>query len=287
MITIDNEKCARCGTCEQVCPTLVISKIDNDMVFAYENSCISCYHCVAVCPVGAVQCDEFPLDDFKKIPATKPPSAASIRNLLLSRRSVREFKNKEVSRELLEKLIEIASCSPTGSNEQRVSLSIITDKNVLDSIDARVYKTFDSIAKVADTGIARYLVRTVAGEEAAEDMTAMVGNLKRIGEAEGNRGKILYRGAPVLVVAHCGSDAPMGHDDCVIALANMTVAANSHGLGATWIGFLVAAAKIDPLIKKKLGVPLKNTIHSAIILGWPKYKYKRFIPRETVPVKWI
>lgn len=287
MITIDNEKCTMCGSCEQVCPTLVINKADKKMVYAHEISCIDCYHCVAVCPVGAIECDEFSLDEFKKIPATKPPSPASIRNLLLGRRSVREFKNKEVSRELLEKLVEIASCSPTGSNEQSVNLSIITDKKVLDAVDARVYRSFDSIAKVADTGIARYLVRTVAGEDTAADMNAMIGNMKRVGEAEGSRSKILYRGAPVLVVAHCGSDAPMGHDDCVIALANMTVAANSHGLGATWIGFLVMAGKIDPLIKKKIGIPMKNTIHAALILGWPKYKYKRFIPRETVPVKWI
>lgn len=287
MITFDNEKCTRCGACEQVCPAMVIEKIENNMEFVHQNACIECYHCVAVCPVGAVECDEFGLDAFKKIPATKPPSPANVRNLLLGRRSIREFKDKEVPRDILEQLVEIASCAPTGTNEQGVQLSIVTDRNVINKVDRKIHRSFKNIASIADTGIARYLVRAVAGEEKAMDIETMVENLKRFDNAEGARGKIVLRGAPVLIVAHCGTDVPTGHDDCLISLSNVTVAANSHGLGATWIGFLVAGAKIDPTVKKKLGVPLRNTIHAAIILGWPKYKYKRFIPRKTVPVKWI
>lgn len=288
IISIDHEKCVKCGACAAVCPAIVIEKSgDGSVEFKHADSCIRCYHCVAVCPSSAVECDEFSLEEFKKIPATKPPSAASVRNLLLSRRSVREFKDKEVPREILEELVALAACAPTGHNDRAVNFSVVTDKKTIDKIDARIFKMFDSLAKVVDAPMALAIIKTIGGEKTATSLGNLSDNLGRFKEAEGARGKMVFRGAPVLVVAHTGPGATTGRDDSLIALTHMMIAANAHGLGATWIGFLVGAAKIDPTIKGKLGVPMKNTIHAAMILGWPKHKYKRFIPRKVAGVKWI
>jgi hypothetical protein len=64
-------------------------------------------------------------------------------------------------------------------------------------------------------------------------------------------------------------------------------AGEAHGLGATWLGLLVAASMLDPAIKKMLGIPMSHFLNAAMILGWPRYKYKRIVPRKSVSVKWI
>lgn len=287
MIQIDNGKCVKCGRCMEVCPALVIAKVDDEVKYIHADSCIKCYHCVAICPEEAVTCSEFPLEAFVKITKTKPASPAALERLLAQRRSVREFKKKAVPWDLLEELAAIASSAPTGRNEQGTQLTIVTNKKRIDSIDDRVFNTFESIIGLLDRKLAKHLIKTIAGSNAAEEITSNIGTFERYKEADSDKTRMIFRNAPVLVAAHTAPGVSTGRDDCIIALDQMMLAANSRGLGATWIGMIVGAAKIDPWIKRQLKAPLKNTIHAAIILGWPKYNYKRTIPRKQIPVSWI
>ncbi|MFH1538895.1 MAG: nitroreductase family protein, partial [bacterium] len=249
--------------------------------------CIGCYHCVAVCPSDAVTCDEFPLKAFRKIPKDKAPSAAAVNDLLVQRRSIREFKNKEVPKKVLDELVEIVSHAPTGSNSRGVGLSIITDQKLINKMDARILKTFDKLTSLVDNPVASSLVASLGGKKNADRVKRWKGDLERYKKAKGAARLHAFRGAPVLVVAHSGSDSSTGRDDCVIALAHLNIAAEARGMGCTWIGYLVAAAKLDPHLKRVFGVPKNRALNAAMILGWPKYKYKRVIPRKAAPIKWI
>jgi len=286
MIYIDGEKCTGCGACIAVCPAMVIEERDSGAVFVHGDSCISCYHCVAVCPVGAVACDEFPLEEFRKIPKSKAATPAALKNLMLRRRSVREFKDKEVPRDLLEELVTVGSHAPTGRNEQGVNFTVVTNQKLIRKIDTRIFNGFESLAKLADSRIVMDLVKTVAGDDEFRSLKASLGTMERYSRTGGRR-ELVLRNAPVLIVAHTAPDAATGKDDCVIAMDQMMMVANARGLGATWIGILVGAARLDPWIKRQLKVPLRNSINSAMVLGWPKYSYKRMVPRKIVPVRWI
>jgi nitroreductase/NAD-dependent dihydropyrimidine dehydrogenase PreA subunit len=287
MVTIDNEKCTMCGKCAAVCPAVVIEEKDGRMECVYSDSCISCWHCVAVCPSDAVSCDEFPLEAFEIIPKTKTPDYGAVRELLTRRRSVREFKDKEIPRETLEELIRVAAQSPTGHNAQSVKLTVVTNRELIDSLDTRILKNFNRMGGLLSNKAAKGLIRAFAGKGMAEDAASMKTTTARFLALEGHGRLHIFRGAPVLIVAHAGPDALTGKDDCVAALANLSVAANTMGLGATWIGYLVGAAMLDHSLKKPLGIPAKNMLHSAIILGWPRYQYRRTIPRKAAEVKWI
>lgn len=48
------ERCTRCGVCEEVCPVEAVS-LAPDPVF--HASCISCFNCVRLCPEEAIQAD--------------------------------------------------------------------------------------------------------------------------------------------------------------------------------------------------------------------------------------
>lgn len=287
MVTIDKEKCTMCGACEDVCVSCVMEKKDGRMQYAYPEFCIRCWQCVAVCPAGAVECDEFPLDEFEPLQKLPSNSHECAVNILKHRRSVRSFSGKEVPQELLEELVSIAVHAPTGTNAQMTHFVVVTDRKLIDRIDDYITKGFLRILQIVDTPLVTGIVGTLLGEAAAGRIEGRKEHMDRISKLEGNRSKQVFRGAPVLIVAHTPPDAPTGKDDSMIALSHLMFAATSAGLGATWLGYLVAAAKLDPHIKKFLSVPLKNTVQAAVIMGYPKYKYKRTVPRKAAGVKWL
>ncbi len=287
MINIDTKKCTRCGKCAEVCPALVIEVADDGAVAVNKNSCIKCYHCVAICPETAVTCEEFPIGKFKELKEQEKAPVAYIEKMLMGRRSVREFKNKPVSREMLEKLIEIGAHAPTGHNSQAVEFSVVMDRELINSLDTRILKKFNKLISIAGSPLGEAVVKMFAGKKKAEELAFASADIKRFLNSEGHGKLHIFRGAPVLIIAHSGADALTGKDDSVIAMSHIMFAAEAHGLGATWIGYLVGAARIDPALKKPLGVPSANTIQSAMILGWPKYSYKRIIPRKPAKVNWV
>jgi len=240
-----------------------------------------------VCPVGAVSCDEFPLASFKVVGAAKPASEAGARNLLMQRRSIREFKDKAVPRELLERLVETAFHAPTAHNGQPVQLVVVTDKKIINKIDMRVTAMFRKGLTLVDNPVGSSLISAIGGAKTADMLLGHKGDLERFEKAGYPRNLHVFRDAPALVLAHTEHGTITGRDDCNIALSHLTFHASAAGLGVCWIGYIVAAARMDPTLKKQLGIPIKNSLQCACILGWPKYKYKRMIPRKQGAVKWV
>jgi len=54
MVRIDENKCAKCGGCIDLCPVLAINMID-DIVIIDNDICTECGTCIKVCPVKAPQ----------------------------------------------------------------------------------------------------------------------------------------------------------------------------------------------------------------------------------------
>ena len=61
LITVDPEKCNRDELCVKACPTRVIQMTSPDEVpkpaADFEEYCLACGHCVAVCPTEAFSLD--------------------------------------------------------------------------------------------------------------------------------------------------------------------------------------------------------------------------------------
>ena len=70
IITIDKEKCTRCGTCAKVCPSCILEMDTEGPVCINDLSCMSCGHCVAVCPTGALDNSRCPKAEMD--PITRP-----------------------------------------------------------------------------------------------------------------------------------------------------------------------------------------------------------------------
>ena len=70
--------------------------------------CIRCGHCVAVCPVDALDFSLTPLANQKRIDGALTIDSEKAEQFLRSRRSIRNYRKKEVANDDLTRLLEVA-----------------------------------------------------------------------------------------------------------------------------------------------------------------------------------
>ena len=259
-ISIHPEKCTRCGLCVQSCPVVLIrqDKAELPVAEAAEvGNCILCGHCAAVCPNDALTHALLPRQDFVQT-TPKDISADALKDLLLSRRSVRIYKKDPVPREQLEQLLQVCAHAPSASNSQKTEYSVITTAKTLDRIREltldwlRQNRNGSFYAKAAD---------------------------------EGN--DVIMRGGTCLVVAHSPKDYAWNITDSTIALTYMELYAAAMNLGVCWAGLVTIAAQNTPELNRVLGVPEDRITAGALILGRPRQKHFLVPPRKNAAVTWL
>ena len=121
---VDLEKCSKCGLCAKDCLSGAIEIIDDTPKMVYPLKCIKCQHCLAICPSKAISIlDKSPLNSEE----IKQVNSDEILNLIKSRRSTRNYKKINVSKDTLEKLKTMLNYTPTGCNNHKLHFSFIED----------------------------------------------------------------------------------------------------------------------------------------------------------------
>ncbi|HVJ05686.1 MAG TPA: nitroreductase family protein [Candidatus Saccharimonadales bacterium] len=257
-ITVDVNLCKKDGACVAVCPPGILRL--NDEKFPEEipgGDCMLCGHCVAVCTCNAITHSGLPQEGF--LPASKElPNPAAMDGFLMSRRSVREFKNKPVSRDILESLLNVARRAPTAKNSQTLHWIATDDREKIHALSA------ETINYLRDAGIPQ----------------------TRLAQWDSGYDFVL-RGAPVLIVTCTPADYSWGTQDCAIALTYLELAAEARGLGVCWAGYLAHVAGVHAPLREKLSVPDGYVVHGGLMLGERKYSYPLIPPRKPLSVEWI
>jgi nitroreductase/NAD-dependent dihydropyrimidine dehydrogenase PreA subunit len=256
-ITIDHSLCKKDGICIAVCPARILGL--NAEGFPEEipdGNCILCGHCVAVCPHSAFQHTGLPEGAFLPMP-TELPSPKSLDGLLMSRRSVREFREQPVGRKGMEELLDVARRAPTATNSQKLHWIVIEDRAKLHAVAQEV---------VTGSGSDRLRPAQLKQWEEGYDF--------------------VLRGAPTLVVVCAPKEYGWGKEDGTTALAYLELAAEARGLGVCWAGYLTRIAAVHEPLCKLLGVPEGYAVCGGLMLGKGKYRYHRIPPRKPLSVQW-
>ena len=134
---IDQEICTGCGLCVEVCPDQTLSMRDDKAAVTGKVS-MQCGHCAAICPVEAIRVDAidpaaqkfttFQVDD--RWIEYGQSDIRQLVQLMRSRRSCRKYQEREVPRELLEDLVKVAITAPSGTNSQKWSFTLLTDRRL-------------------------------------------------------------------------------------------------------------------------------------------------------------
>lgn len=252
LITLYQDKCIRCGLCVAVCPAQVLKMSTNGPEEINADACMACGHCVAVCPREAIDNSRTPLSKQTgiKLPKLKPDEAE---NFLRSRRSIRSYNDQPVPREKLTALVNVAHYAQSGHNLQGISYLIIDDRKILDQAVELVIQEFEK-DNVSSSFITRYRENGI---------------------------DTILRGAPSLILALADENFPRGRENSIISLTYLELYAQSENLGSCWAGmFERIAMKDNSPITKLFQIPSDKKITGAVMVGYPKYSYARLVDRN-------
>ncbi len=292
MISIDLEKCIECLACYDVCPDYVISLEDNSgnrtPMIKYPEQCCICGHCVSVCSAQAIDHEKIPLETLEELQEVDLSSDA-IKKLLFSRRSIRKYKAESVADDLVKKLLEAASHAGSGGNIQSEGFIILKNHERLTQLELLVIDIlWNAGLKFArGEGLVMKMLAKKFGPEIAEQYKsyhAIIKHRKANHELEG----MIFRQAPIVIIAHGLKANNLAQINCSIALRNIEILAPTLDLGTCWGGFLISAAGKKPKrINQFLNLDKSRRIFGALMLGHPTHRSKYKLPRKERSISWI
>ena len=253
-IIIDKEKCIGCGKCVKDCVSEKLAVIDGKAEFRYER-CIQCGHCFAICPTGAVSMRNYPdMLDEKPTDMTEIDSDTLLK-AMRSRRTIRQFKDKKIEADVIDKIIEAGRYCPTGTNAQDFAFTVITD--IIPQLEKECVKFF-RFGQKAITPFSSYIKNTTIDDN------------------------FFFKKAPLVIVV-----SSKGSTSACLASSYMELMAESLGLGVLYSGFFVAAAKLNPKIGSMLELEKGFKPVTTLVIGYPDVKYERIPPRNKAKVNYI
>lgn len=260
--TLDQSLCTRCNLCVRDCPSFIITLDENRMPSIppdKEQFCLKCQHCMAVCPTGAVSVLGKKPADSRPISDIPLPTLEQMDHFVRSRRSIRHYKNENVDKVLIDKMLKSLAHVPTGCNAQELTFNVIDDKEVMHKFSD---KLIDALIKASEEGRIEH------------SLLVQVGGLPRKAVE-----KMVFRTAPHALIVSAPQDAPCAREDIALSLAYFEMLAQSAGLGTVWWGFLRLTMAIVPEVKPLLGIP-DNHEYYAMLFGYPAIEFARTTQKE-------
>jgi nitroreductase len=186
---------------------------------------------------------------------------------LRSRRSIRNYKDKPVERDKLNKLIQVSGYAPSASNARPVHFLVIENKTEIRRLSGLVVDWMRMTIKEDPTSsYAPHFGRAVTFWDRGKDP--------------------ICRNAPHLIVAHAAESSRMAQVDCILALAYAELIAPVLGLGATWAGYMMNATISYPPLVEALNLPKGHKCFGIMMVGYPKLKFVRVPLRNPPAVAW-
>jgi nitroreductase/NAD-dependent dihydropyrimidine dehydrogenase PreA subunit len=305
VMKVDEDKCNKCELCMQNCPFRCWEKNEEGYpVLKDKYECFSCYNCKIACPNNAISIiDSYHVDEgfwktephplLPEMPLEprdadgNPTEWNEIEKLVLTRRSVRNFKETPVPEAYIQRVLEAGRFAPSAGNCQPWKFVVITDREMIKEIDNVAINIIKNLHNTyMNDNTVKGLEGIVSGSGAGTaDPRVIIGGMGAVGK-EGGLTPSLNAPAVILLLA---DERSIGNPQLNIGICgqNMNLVANSLGIKACWSGFSSIGANFHPTLKKKFGIEPPWICITSLCLGYPKFKQEGLVPRESRPVKWF
>ena len=265
---IDKNLCIKCGLCIEDCPVRIIDKGEQDIPYvspARELACISCQHCLAVCPTGALSILGVKPEESVSLTQENLPTSKQVSTLMKGRRSVRKYKQVNVDRAKIDSILSTVANCPTGVNRQDLVFTVVDDIEFVNDFRA---KMMDDLVKAVEVG---------AIPERFDYLKKLIFLWKK------RQVDVVFRTAPHFLIISASNYATCPTEDVNIALSYFELMAQSAGLGTAWCGLLKMALEVLPKYKKRINLPA-NSYYYPMLFGMPAIRYSRTVQRNDAAV---
>jgi len=166
------------------------------------------------------------------------------KTLLINRRAIRDFQNKEVPLSVIKEIIQDTCLAPTATNRQPCKFIIIQNRNYIKKLSDESKKNLLSdLERNPESPLKQYE--------------------PRLRDEQFN----VFYNATCLVYVIGPTDVFSLDVDCGLTVAYFMFSATSRGLGTCWIG--LGAHIRDRKILDDMGVPANCQIVAPVIIGYP------------------
>lgn len=256
MMKIDDKRCTQCGNCAKVCLCGVITVSEERVFFdlSKEEFCIKCGHCRAMCKAKAIT-----IDHNGEYEECCECSSEDILLSLRSKRSVRNYINKPIEKELIQCGIRFAQYAPSSANQHPANWVIVYGRDKTDHIFHLILSYCKRNGKFP-----------------------MIEALYKTGK------NIATVNAPCMIFTYAKKNMFQPAVDCTLAMAAADLFWYKHGLGSCWLGFAMEAGNHDSVLREYLGIPEGCPVYGAMALGYPDEPPYSFLPQRKAPeISWI
>jgi nitroreductase len=165
--------------------------------------------------------------------------------LLKTRRSIRDFQDKEVSMDLVREIIRDTCMAPSSGNGQPWKFIVVNNRNKIRQLSEESKKN---------------LLSSIEKDPASP--------LKKYEAALRNKDFNVFYNAPCLVYIVGAKEVRSLWVDCALAACYFMFSASARGLGTCWVN--LGSEIRSPEILKELGLSEECRIVAPMALGYPK-----------------
>ena len=171
------------------------------------------------------------------------------KEVILTRRSTRKFKDQSVDQALLQQVLEAGIYAPSGGNSQSCHFLVIENKDILNQLVELVQNEFKQME--VKEGMYKSIISSINQSK------------------KGNYN--FYYNAPVLIVVANKKEYGNAYVDSACALENMMLMCNELDLGSVWINQLRWLNENNTIVSylNQLGLNNDEIVCGALSVGYP------------------
>lgn len=252
-VVIDVDKCIGCGMCAKVCVAHNIA-INNRKAETVLEDCLMCGQCTAICPKKAISISGYNTEQIDKSDHISL-NPDDILEVIRFRRTIRHFKQREISNEIIEQILEAGRLTHTAKNMQDVSFVVLNEEKKC--VEQMAVSLFRKIKPLAN------LFSPMARNNKIDD-------------------DFFFFNAPIVIVI-LARDKTNG----ILAAQNMEFVAEAHGLGVLYSGYFTMAANASHKVRKAIKVPKGKRVAMTLVLGYPNVQFLRSVQRKELDVNYM
>ncbi|MHA1940826.1 MAG: nitroreductase family protein [Promethearchaeota archaeon] len=263
IVGINHEICSVCKKCIADCTRGLFQEDSSGKIIRLAdemNRCNFCGKCVSICKEDAILWEGDWEDDVESYPWVENyeenVSYENFMQLLKARRSVRQYKAKEIPPKLLKKVFEAMRYASSADNRRAWQFSVVSDPSLIKKLSRVSIK----------------IVYPYIGFPSADAALKYFDSIDK---------DPIFHKAPAVIFLTFSKNVSMPPVDAGIVLTYGQLAAHTLGLATCWIGMAHGLGMNKEMMKI---IGLKGQIHGVLTIGYPAVRYLRTSPRAPLKV---